>query len=98
VPNSVDSQEITLANTAQAKKRARQADVHRARNSAQLTLMRTQIKKARQTLEKKDKAAAQTAYREACSAIDRMAGKGNIHKNAAARYKSRLNTQLRALS
>lgn len=86
-----------MANTAQAKKRARQADVHRGRNAAQLTLMRTQIKKVRQAIDKKDKAAAQTAYREASSAIDRMAGKGHIHKNAASRYKSRLNVRVRAI-
>jgi small subunit ribosomal protein S20 len=87
-----------LANTAQAKKRARQADAHRDRNSAQLTQMRTQIKKVRQAVDKKDKTAAQTAYREAASVIDRMAGKGHIHKNTAARYKSHLNESIRALA
>jgi small subunit ribosomal protein S20 len=87
-----------LANTAQAKKRARQAVIHRVRNAAQLTLMRTQIKKVRLAVDKKDKTAAQTAYREAASAIDRMASKGHIHKNTASRYKSRLNGRVRALA
>jgi small subunit ribosomal protein S20 len=87
-----------LANTAQAKKRARQAEVRRARNAEQMTFMRTQIKKVRVAIEKKDKTAAQAAYRDASAAIDRQAGKGNIHKNAAARYKSNLNARLRALA
>lgn len=87
-----------MANTAQAKKRARQAEVHRARNASQLTLMRTRIKQVRTAIAKKDAAGAKDAYREACSAIDRLAGKGRIHKNAAARYKSRLNDRVKELS
>ncbi len=87
-----------MANTAQAKKRARQAEAHRVRNAAQRTLLRTQIKKVRTAIAGKDKAAAQQAYKEAASVIDRMAGKGHIHKNAAARYKSTLNQRLRALA
>lgn len=87
-----------MANTAQAKKRARQADAHRDHNAAQLTLMRTQIKKVRVAVDKKDKAAAQTAFREAASAIDRMASKGHIHRNTASRYKSRLNERIHALA
>lgn len=87
-----------MANTAQAKKRARQADAHRARNAAQRTELRSQIKKVRSAIATKDKAAAQQAFREAVSVIDRMAGKGLVHKNAAARYKSGLNQQIRGLS
>ena len=60
--------------------------------------MRTQIKKVRAAIDKKDKTAAQTAYRNASSVIDRLAGKGRIHKNAAARYKSNLNQRVRALA
>jgi len=86
-----------VANTAQAKKRARQAEAHRARNTAQRSALRTAIKKVQKALESKDKAAAQLAFREACAAIDRSAGKGLIHKNNAARHKSHLNTRLRAL-
>jgi len=87
-----------LANTAQAKKRARQAEAHRARNAGQRTELRTQIKKVRIAVAGKDKSAAQQAYREAASAIDRLARKGLVHKNAAARYKSGLNQQLRSLA
>lgn len=94
----IEFKENTLANTAQAKKRARQAEVHRARNAGQLTLMRTHIKKVRALVAKKDLAGAKEAYREACSVIDRVANKGRTHKNAAARYKSGLNAQIKALA
>ena len=87
-----------MANTAQAKKRARQAEVHRARNTGQRTELRTQIKKVRTAVASKDKSTAQQAYREAASVIDRLVGKGLVHKNAAARYKSGLNQQLRTLA
>jgi small subunit ribosomal protein S20 len=87
-----------LANTAQAKKRARQAEVHRARNAAQRTELRTQVKKARTAVTGTDKTAAQQAFKDAASAIDRAAGKGLIHKNAAARYKSSLNHNLRGIA
>lgn len=87
-----------MANTVQAKKRARQADAHRARNAGQRTELRSRIKKVRSAIVAKDKPAAQLAFREAASVIDRLAGKGLIHKNAAARYKKGLNQQLRALA
>lgn len=87
-----------MANTAQAKKRARQAEVHRARNTAQRSALRTAIKKVTKALEGKDKSAAQLAFREAVAAIDRSAKKGLIHKNNAARHKSRLNERVRAIA
>jgi small subunit ribosomal protein S20 len=87
-----------VANTAQAKKRARQAEVHRARNAAQRTLMRTRIKAVIKAVEGKDKDKAKDAYRAATSYIDRMVGRGLVHKNTAARYKGRLNQRLRALA
>ena len=87
-----------MANTAQAKKRARQAETHRARNAGQRTELRSRIKKVRVAIAAKDKPAAQLAFREAASVIDRMVGKGLVHKNAAARYKSGLNQQLRTLA
>jgi len=87
-----------LANTAQAKKRARQAEAHRARNTTQRSTLRTHIRKALKAIESQDKEDARQAYREATSVIDHMAGKGQLHKNTAARYKSRLNTRLRALA
>jgi small subunit ribosomal protein S20 len=89
---------FSVANTAQAKKRARQAEKHRAHNSARRSLMRTEIKNALKAIESKDKPAAQTAYRRAASVIDRLAAKGMLHRNTASRYKSRLNGRLRALA
>lgn len=85
-----------MANTAQAKKRVRQSEKHRAHNAARRSLMRTEIKKAIKAIESQDRAAAQQAYRSATSIIDRLAGKGVLHKNTASRYKSRLNDRLRA--
>lgn len=87
-----------MANTIQAKKRARQADAHRARNSAQRTQLTTAIKKVRVAIVTKDKSKAQEAYRSATSIIDRLADKGLLHKNAAARHKSALNKQVKALA
>ncbi|MHB8456050.1 MAG: 30S ribosomal protein S20 [Acidiferrobacterales bacterium] len=86
-----------MANTVQAKKRARQAETHRQHNAAMRSKLRTHIKKVLKALESKDKTAAQTAFKEAVSVIDRIASKGIIHKNSAARHKSRLNERLRAM-
>jgi small subunit ribosomal protein S20 len=87
-----------VANTVQAKKRARQAEAHRTRNTAQRSALRTAVKKVAKAIEAKDKTQAQQVLREACAAIDRSAGKGLIHKNNAARQKSRLNASVRALA
>jgi small subunit ribosomal protein S20 len=87
-----------VANTAQAKKRARQAEAHRVRNAAQRTQLHTAIKKVRLAVAGLDKAKAQAAYRDATAVIDRMADKGIIHKNAAARQKSSLNKKVKELA
>lgn len=86
-----------MANIASAKKRARQAETRRVHNQTHRSMMRTYIKRVVRAIEAGDKAAAETAYREAVPVIDRMAGKGLIHKNKAARHKSRLNQHIRAL-
>ena len=86
-----------MANSAQAKKRARQAEDSRQRNASQRSAMRTTIKALKTAIEAGDKETATTAYQAAVPALDRMARKGIIHKNAAARSKSRLNTAVRAL-
>ena len=70
-----------MANTAQAKKRARQSEAHRTRNVAQRSMLRTTIKKVVHAVASKNKTAAQEAYKEAQPIIDRMATKGLIHKN-----------------
>lgn len=86
-----------MANSPQARKRARQAEKHRMRNAGMRSMMRTHVKKVVYAIEAGDKAAAETAYRAAVPVLDSMARKGLVHKNKAARHKSRLNAQIRAL-
>jgi small subunit ribosomal protein S20 len=87
-----------VANTAQAKKRARQAEAHRTRNAAQRTQFTSAIKKVQLAVAGGDKAKAQAAYRDATAVIDRLADKGIVHKNVAARQKSSLNKKVKALA
>jgi small subunit ribosomal protein S20 len=86
-----------LANSAQARKRARQADKRRSRNQAQRSEMRTFIKKVAKQIAAGDKEGAVAAYKAALPVIDSAACKGLIHKNKAARHKSRLNVQIKAM-
>jgi small subunit ribosomal protein S20 len=86
-----------LANTPSAAKRARQAEQRRARNASRRSILRTSIKKVVRAIEAKNKDAAQAAYGQAVPIIDRMVTQGIIHKNKAARHKSRLNAGVRAL-
>ena len=86
-----------MANSAQAKKRARQAEKRRTHNASLRSLVRTEIKKVVNAIEAGDKSAAETAFKAAVPLLDNLAGKGLIHKNKAARHKSRLNAQIRAL-
>ena len=85
-----------MANTKQAKKRARQVAKRRLHTATLRSQMRTSIKKALTASEGADKKAAEQALREAASVIDSVSQKGIIHRNAAARYKSRLSRRLRA--
>lgn len=87
-----------MANTASAKKRARQAEKHRALNASQRSTMRTFIKKVRLAAATGDKAQAQSAFQTAVPVIDRMSSKGLIHKNAAARYKSALSAVVKGVA
>jgi len=87
-----------LANSPQAAKRARQAEQHRQRNASARSMMRTYIKKVVKAIESGNKEAATAAYAAAMPIIDRMANKGLIHQNKAARHKSRLNAKIRAMS
>lgn len=86
-----------MANTLQAKKRARQAEKHRQHNASRRSAMRTEIKKAIKALAEGDHDKAQSAYRAASSAVDKAARKGLIHPNKAARHKSRLGQRLQSL-
>ncbi|WP_185232068.1 30S ribosomal protein S20 [Teredinibacter franksiae] len=87
-----------MANSPQAKKRARQNDKRRAHNAGLRSMVRTYLKKVIAAIEAGDAKAAQAAYVEAVPVVDRMADKGIIHKNKAARHKSRLNAQIKALA
>ena len=87
-----------MANTKQALKRSRQAEKHRVGNKWQMSRMNSFIKRVLVAIEGKDIAHAQSEYRAASSLIDRMANKGLIHKNKAARHKSRLNKRVKALA
>ncbi|MGL4565967.1 MAG: 30S ribosomal protein S20 [Halioglobus sp.] len=87
-----------MANTPQAKKRARQAEKRRHHNASLRSMVRTMIKKVNAAISTGDATAARAAYDSAVPVIDRMADKGIIHKNKAARHKSRLNTQVKALA
>ena len=84
-----------MANIKSAKKRARQNTVRRAHNMAQRSSLRTSIKKVVVAIASGDKEAAGTAYKAASPTIDSMADKGIIHKNKAARHKSRLNQHIK---
>jgi len=86
-----------LANSAQAIKRARQAENRRQRNTSQRSAMRTSIKKVIAAINAGDRDAASQAYAAAVPVIDSAAGKGLIHANKAARHKSRLNQHIRSL-
>lgn len=87
-----------MANTSQARKRARQAGVRRIRNAGQRSMMRTYVKKIVKAIASGDKSQAAEAYKEAVPILDRLSRKGLVHPNKAARHKSRLNAQIRAMS
>ncbi|MFD0913423.1 30S ribosomal protein S20 [Methylophilus luteus] len=86
-----------MANTAQARKRARQSVKVNAHNAALRSTLRTAIKKVIKAIQTGDKAAAVASYQENVSVIDRIADKKIIHKNKAARHKSRLTAAIKAL-
>jgi len=87
-----------VANTPQAKKRARQNEKARKHNASMRSMGRTYLKKVLSAIDAGDKSNAQAAYTSAVSVIDRIADKGLIHKNKAARHKSRLNAKLKAMT
>ena len=86
-----------MANTAQSKKRARQAEGRRKHNASQRSAMRTAIKKTLAAVESGDYEAATAAYAAVVPVLDRAVTHGIIHKNKASRHKSRLNTNVKAL-
>ncbi len=87
-----------MANIKSAKKRARQNEVHRGHNAGLRSRMRTAIKQVRKAISGGDKSVAQTALRTAGSVLDATVGKGIVHKNMAARNKSRLAAAIKAMA
>jgi len=86
-----------LANSAQARKRARQAEKSRQLNTGQRATFRTAVKKVIYAIDAGDKSKAEEMYKAAVPLIDRSSGKGLISANKGARHKSRLNTRIRAM-
>ncbi|MBK13885.1 MAG: 30S ribosomal protein S20 [Porticoccaceae bacterium] len=87
-----------MANSRQSKKRARQNERRRKHNASQRSMVRTYLKKVDAAILTGEHSIAQPALAIAVPIIDRMADKGIIHKNKAARHKSRLNAKVKALA
>jgi small subunit ribosomal protein S20 len=86
-----------VANIKSAAKRAKQAEVRRKHNIALKSKMRTTIKKVIKAIDGGDAVSADEQYKLAVPEIDRLAGKGLIQANKAARHKSRLNKAIKEL-
>jgi len=87
-----------MANIASARKRARQAEKHRRHNAALRSELRSAIRNVRKAITAGDKKAARTVLDRASGIIDSIADKRIIHKNAAARHKSRLAARIKAMA
>lgn len=87
-----------MANSPQARKRARQNDKRRAHNASLRSLVRTKIKRVLAAVKTGDAATSADALQQAVPVIDKMVTKGIITKNKAARHKSRLNAKVKALA
>ena len=87
-----------MANSVQARKRARQANSRRVANMALASRYRTFVKKVVKLIEKGEHEQALQSYREATPMIDSAVSRGLIHRNKAARQKSRLNARIKSLS
>ena len=86
-----------MANTKSAEKAAHQAEKHRARNVAQRSRMRTAVRTVTSAIASGDKEAARNSYQRAVPVIDSLVSKQIIHRNKAARHKSRLTARIRAM-
>jgi small subunit ribosomal protein S20 len=86
-----------VANTKSAEKAARQAEKHRVRNVALRSRMRTAVRDVTTAVAGGDKVAAKSSYQKAVPVIDSLVSKQIIHRNKAARHKSRLAARIRAM-
>jgi small subunit ribosomal protein S20 len=87
-----------MANSKQARKRAQQSTERNAHNVAQRSRLRTAIKSVRKAIDAGDKTAAAETLKKATSVIDSIADKKVVHKNTAARNKSRLAAAIKAMA
>lgn len=87
-----------MANSAQARKRARQAAATNKRNAGLRSTLRTAVKSVRKAIATGDKAAAMKELKASQAVIDRIADKKIVHKNTASRTKSRLAQAIKALA
>ncbi|MGH8665877.1 MAG: 30S ribosomal protein S20 [Burkholderiales bacterium] len=87
-----------MANIDSAKKRARQSEVLRVHNASLRSRMRTAVKRVHKAIADGDKEVARRELRAAASMLDSTAGKGIVHKNMAARNKSRLAAAVKAMA
>lgn len=87
-----------MANSAQARKRARQSLKNRAHNASLRTEFRTAVKKVLKAVDAGDKAAAKEVFQQSMKVLDSIADKGVFHKNKAARHKSRLSAKIKAMA
>ena len=86
-----------MANTAQAKKRARQNEATRKRNASLRSALRSAVKNVKKAILAGDKAAATKEFKVQQSVIDRIADKKIVHKNTASRSKMRLAQAIKAM-
>jgi small subunit ribosomal protein S20 len=87
-----------MANIASARKRAVQSEKQRQRNASLRSALRTAVKNIRKAIQAGNKETATAVYRQSVSTIDSIADKRIIHKNKAARHKSRLAAAIKAMA
>ena len=87
-----------MANHFSALKRARQTERRTARNRNNTSRLRTELRKLREAITAGNKENAQAAFRAAVSLLDKSIRKGVLHRNTAARYKSRLSARLSSVA
>ncbi len=87
-----------MANIASAKKRARQAEKRRQHNASLRSELRSAVRDVKKAIAAGNKPSARTVYQRATGVIDSIADKNIIHKNTAARHKSRLSAQIKAMA
>ena len=87
-----------MARSLSSQKRMRQNVKRAARNKTRISLIKTKVRKVVETIGAKDAAAADKAFREAAQVLDRSALRHAMHRNTAARRKSRLAKRLNALA